>query len=280
MNETRSILRDKTVFETAYNAPPVQRACHLLRAIADGETVSNLSKAAATLGINRTTLLRLLHTLEAERFIERLPDGTGYRIGLGLVGLVAKSSYSKDLLQVAMPVLARLADTTGLSAHLGLLDGLEALYLLRQAPDAPLASTIRTGHRIPAHATTLGRIILAYMPRDAVDRLYAAVPLARFTDRTPAKLEDLHALLGSERANGVAASESYYMEGVSSLAAAIFDERGDVVAAINIAGPSFLFDNASGRRASLIATVRAAAGEISERLGFQSGWSRPSTHVA
>ena len=280
MNETRSILRDKAVVETAYNAPPVQRACHLLRAIADGETVSNLSKSAIALGINRTTLLRLLHTLEAERFIERLPDGTGYRIGLGLVGLVAKSSYSKDLMQVAMPVLARLADGTGLSAHLGLLDGLEALYLLRQAPDAPLASNIRTGHRIPAHATTLGRIILAYMPRQAVDQLYAAVPLARFTDRTPARLDELHALLERERANGVASSESYYVEGVSSLAAAIFDERGDVAAAVNIAGPSFLFDNVTGRRASLIAAVRAAADEISERLGFQSGWARPTTHVA
>jgi DNA-binding IclR family transcriptional regulator len=280
VNETRSILRDKAVMETAYNAPPVQRACHLLRAIADGETVSNISKAATALGINRTTLLRLLHTLEAERFIERLPDGTGYRIGLGLVGLVAKSSYSKDLMQEAMPVLARLADNTGLSAHLGLLDGAEALYISRQAPDAPLASTIRTGHRIPAHATTLGRIILAYMPRAAVDALYASVPLARFTDRTPAKLDELHALLARERASGVATSESYYVEGVSSLAAAIFDERGEVVAAVNVAGPSFLFDNAPGRKAILTDAVRAAAHEISERLGFQAGWTRSTAHVA
>ena len=242
--------------------------------------MSNLSRAAGVLGINRTTLLRLLHTLEAERFIERLPDGSGYRIGLGLVGLVAKSSYSKDLMQVAMPVLARLADGTGLSAHLGLLDGAEALYLLRQAPDAPLASTIRTGHRIPAHATTLGRIILAYMTRAEVDALYAAVPLARFTDRTPAKLEALHALLAQERANGIAASESYYVEGVSSLAAAIFDERGDVVAAVNVAGPSFLFDNAPGRRAALVEAVRAAASEISERLGFQAAWPRPAANPA
>lgn len=266
--------------ESAYSAPPVQRACRLLRAIADGETAANLSKAAVALDINRTTLLRLLHTLEAERFIERLPDGSGYRIGLGLVGLVAKSSYSKDLLQVAMPVLARLADSTGLSAHLGLLDGMEALYLLRQAPDAPLASTIRIGHRIPAHATTLGRIILAYLSTEAVDRLYAAVPLARFTDRTPAKLDELHALLASERASGIASSESYYVEGVSSLAAAIFDEHGDVAAAINVAGPSFLFDKASGRRATIVDAVRAAAAEISERLGFQPNWARPAAHVA
>lgn len=267
MNETLSVLRDPAVLETAYSAPPVQRACRLLRAIAEGETVANLSRTALTLEINRTTLLRLLHTLEAERFIERLPNGTGYRIGLGLVGLAAKSSYSRDLLQVATPILARLARDTGLSAHLGLLDGADALYLLRQAPDAPLASTIRTGHRIPAHATTLGRIILAYMERSEVDALYARAPLARFTDRTPAELDALHALLARERAAGIAMSESYYVEGVSSLAAAVFDDRAAVVAAVNVAGPSNLFDVAPARRKTLVEAVRAAAAEISERLG-------------
>ncbi len=267
MNETRSIQLDEAVLATSYLAPPIQRACRLLRAIADGETASNLSRAAQAVGINRTTLLRLLHTLEAERFIERLPDGTGYRIGLGLVGLVAKSTYSRDLMQIAVPVLARLAERTGLSAHLGLLDGADALYLLRHAPNTPLASNIRTGHRIPAHATTLGRIILAYRSRAEVERLYADVPLARFTARTPATRESLHALLASERQAGVAWSESYYVEGVSSLAAAVFDEGGEAMASVNVAGPSSAF----ARKDEIATAVREAAREMSERLGYSVG---------
>ena len=73
--------------EDAYLSPPVQRAARLLRHIAEGDPVTNMARTARELGINRTTLLRLLHTLEAERFIE--PRGTdipGWRIGLGLIG--------------------------------------------------------------------------------------------------------------------------------------------------------------------------------------------------
>jgi DNA-binding IclR family transcriptional regulator len=253
--------------QTAYVAPPVQRAIRLLRHIADGETVANMSRAAEKLGINRTTLVRLLHTLESERFIEKLPAG-GYRIGLGLVGLAAKSSYSQDLVQTALPIVTRLAEHTGLSAHLGLLDGTEALYVARQSPSVPLASNLKVGHRIPAHATTLGRIILAYRTKADVEALYSGKALARFTGKTPANMDDLHKVLAQERATGVAWSSSYYAEGVSSLAAAIFDANGEAVAAINVAGPSALFDEGQGRRERIATAVRAAAREISQRLGL------------
>ena len=259
--------------DEAYLAPPVQRAARLLRHIADGETVANMSVAAAALGINRTTLLRLLRTLEAEHFIERIPDAAGWRIGLGLVGLVAKSSYSRDLMQIATPILERLAQRTGLSAHLGVLDGTEAVYLARRIPNLPLASNIQVGHRIPAHATTLGRIILAYLPAEAVDALYADRRLRRFTGRTPASLPELHALLAQERAAGLAWSDSYYAEGVSSLAAAIFDQRSVAIAAVNVAGPSALFAPVPERREAIAASVRGAALEISERLGFAATWT-------
>jgi DNA-binding IclR family transcriptional regulator len=80
----------------------VERAIRLVQAISEGETVANLQRAARAVGINRTTLMRLLHTLEAARFIELFPNGSGYRIGLDLVGLVARASaYSQDLMQSA-----------------------------------------------------------------------------------------------------------------------------------------------------------------------------------
>ena len=65
---------------TTYAVPPVERALKLLRHIGAGDPVINVSRIAAALGINRTTLIRLLHTLEAERFIERRPDGVGWRL--------------------------------------------------------------------------------------------------------------------------------------------------------------------------------------------------------
>src|SRR6201998_2416203 len=105
-----------------YISPPVQRAALLLRRIAEGDNVANMSRAARELGINRTTLIRLLHTLETERFIEARPEGQGWRIGVGLIGLTAQAFFSEDLAQVAVPVLTRLAESLSLSAHLGVID--------------------------------------------------------------------------------------------------------------------------------------------------------------
>ena len=91
--------------DDTYISPPVQRAARLLRHIAEGDPVTNMSSTARALGINRTTLIRLLHTLEAERFIEPRPEGTGWRIGISLIGLSAQAFFSGDMVQTAVPIL-------------------------------------------------------------------------------------------------------------------------------------------------------------------------------
>src|ERR1700728_1853114 len=98
----------------SYISPPVQRAALLLRHIAEGDSVANMSRTARELGINRTTLIRLLHTLESERFIEQRPEGQGWRIGVGLIGLTAQAFFSEDLVQISVPVLTRLAENLNL----------------------------------------------------------------------------------------------------------------------------------------------------------------------
>src|SRR5262245_16643206 len=97
---------ERATRQADYTVPPVERAAKLLRAIADGDNAANMARTARAVGINRTTLMRLLHTLEAERFIERRPDGDGFQIGLGLVGIAARAFHSHDLVQVAIPVVA------------------------------------------------------------------------------------------------------------------------------------------------------------------------------
>ena len=89
----------------AYIAPPVQRAVRLIRHVAEGNPVLNMSETAKALKINRTTLLRLLHTLEVEGFVERRPSGAGYQVGLSFLELGARALFSQDLVQVAVPVL-------------------------------------------------------------------------------------------------------------------------------------------------------------------------------
>ncbi len=253
--------------EELYASPPVQRVARLLRRIAEGDAVTNMARTARELGINRTTLLRLLHALEAERFIEPRGEGNGWRIGVGLITLTAQAFFSDDLVQTAVPVLTRLAESLTLSAHLGVLDGREVVYLLRRIPNHAYASNIRVGSRLPAHAANMGRIILAYLPPERVERLYAGIDLHAVTPRTAVTPLQLRAQLDADREKGLAWSDGNYEPGISSVAAPVFDGTNTPVAAINVTGQIAQFDGEE-RRARIGSAIAEAAREISLRLGW------------
>jgi len=250
-----------------YIAPPVQRAVRLIRHVAEGNPVLNMSETAKTLRINRTTLLRLLHTLEVEGFVERRPGGAGYQVGLSLLELGARALFSQDLVQVSVPVLTRLAETLQLSAHLGVLDGTDVLYLARRTPNTPLASNIRVGSRLPAHATVMGRMILAFMPELEIDKLYAGKELMRFSEHTVTTLDALHAEAERNRRAGIAWSDGHFESGIGSAAVPVFDFAGTPLGAINVSGPVNAFAE-KARRSVIGSELRAAGAEISRRLGW------------
>jgi DNA-binding IclR family transcriptional regulator len=253
-----------------YIAPPVQRAVRLIRHVAEGNPVLNMSETAKRLKINRTTLLRLLHTLEVEGFVERRPDGAGYQVGLALLEVGARALFSQDLVQVAVPVLTRLAETLQLSSHLGVLDGTDVVYLVRRTPNTPLASNVRVGSRLPAHATTMGRMLLAFMTPVEIETLYAGKELRRFSDYTATTLAALEAKAEKDRRAGIAWSEAHFERGIGSAAVPVFDFGGTPPGAINVSGPVGAFTE-EGRRTLIGEELRKAGTEISRRLGWIEG---------
>lgn len=261
--------------DSAYLSPPVQRAARLLRHIAEGDRVSNMTATARALGINRTTLLRLLTTLEAERFIEPAPNG-GWRIGLGLIGIAAQAFFSQDLVQTAAPAIGRLADEVDLSAHLGVMDGTEIVYVVRRTPEhGRYVSNIRIGSRLPAHAANMGRIILAHLPPAQVEEIFAHASLPPSTAQMPVTMEQLRARLDADRAEGLAWSDGFFESGISSVAAAIFDASDLPVAALNVSGQTAAFDGLA-RRERIGQCVRETAEEISRRLGWTGPAASPN----
>lgn len=264
----------------SYSVPPVVRAIKVLRHIAAGRSVANQSRAAREIGINRTTLLRLLHTLEAEGLIEQTPGAADYVLGTGVIELAASKLSSLDAAQVADSVLRQLAARLGLSCHLGILDRREVLYVLRATPDVHLVSNIRIGTRLHAHASSMGRVILAHLPRAQVDALYDNIEMPLVTATTPATLAELHAQLDEIRATGIVDSRSGYETGIDSIAAPVHDRTGAVVAAINASGPHVAFTGNRSRRMEITDAVREAAREISRRLGHvQPSEVMPATAV-
>jgi DNA-binding IclR family transcriptional regulator len=251
-----------------YSVPPVHRAFTLLRHIAAGGRCRNAAATARELGINRTTLIRLLHTLEHERMIESIDDGASWQLGPGMIALAADALKSRDVVRLAQPVMARLAAELGLSSHLGVLDGREIIYLLRETPNSHLVSNVREGSRLPAHATTVGRILLGWQPEGDLARRYAGVELSIHTDKTAPDLIALANQIARDRANGLAWSAGNFERGIGSCAAPIFDHRGRVVAALNVTGPETHFVRETELAARIETSVKAAAAQVSAGLGF------------
>lgn len=261
----------KTEEKKSYTVPPVERALKLLRYIGDGNRARNLSTVARDLEINRTTLIRLIHTLQDHRMIEEAGEGAGYRLGVGLVSLGAQATEGRDIVQICHPVLSDLCRETGMSTHLGVLDGRDIIYLIRETPNSHLISNLRAGSRLPAHASSIGRTILAEMPEENLRELFSGEPVERTTDKTPTTLEAIIEQARRDRQARHAWSQGNYESGIGSCAAAIFDHSGEPVGGLNVSGPESRFSSEDVARAAQIRdAVIDAARRASDALGYSS----------
>lgn len=262
--------------KSTFGVPPVERAIQLLRYIGEGNSCENTSLAARETGINRTTLLRLLETLKQQRMIES-GAGSGFVLGTGLIHLASNALLSRDVVGVAQPQLKKLAISLGLSAHLGVTDSNNILYLARETPNLHLVSNVRVGSRLPIHATTIGRIILAHKTEHERAELLDGVKLVRFSDRTATSHKKLTAQINEDREQGIAWSEGNFEPAIGSAAVAIFDSSQTVIAAINVTGPVGEFAKSAERREEIQLALCGAAKHISDRLGFMPDRNRANT---
>lgn len=252
-----------------YSVPPVERAIRLLRYIGDGNSCRNLSTAARDLGINRTTLIRLIQTLLEERMIEETAAGAGYRLGIGLVTLGAQAIGARDLVQTCQPVLQRLSEETAMSAHMGILDGVDIVYLSRIAPKSHLVSNVHAGARLRAYASSIGRAILAEFSPDRIEALLEGMTLEAVTTKTPTTVEEVIAQARDDKAMGYAWSVGNFEAGIGSCGAAVFDHTGAVVGGLNVSGPDNRFSDPE-YSAAISEAVCQAASDASELLGAPS----------
>src|SRR5690606_19200199 len=117
---------------------------------------------------------------------------------------------------------------------------------------------LRLGSRLPAHATTLGRAILAHLTPEEINCRYAGATLTPMSEKTPTSLEELHKVLSEDRRSGLSYSSNHYFEGIGSIAAALFDRSNSVIAAVNVVGPNAMFQWSSPESTRIDDAVRRA----------------------
>lgn len=196
------------------------------------------------------------------------------RYGLGVAAFEVGSSYLRHegLERLARPLLAdllaRLAGTVdgGVTAHLGVLDVREVLYLLKEAPPRPPPLVTEVGVRLPAHLTASGRCLLAALPPAQLEAVLPADgPLPRRTARGPDSRQALLARLRADAERGWSAEDGEITEGYASVAAAARDHTGRPAASVAV---TFARDSETAPPwRALAADVGAVADRLTGRLG-------------
>ena len=250
-----------------YLVPGLARGLDLLRAFTAERRRMSLTEMGEAVGVTRSAVFRIAYTLERLGFLAHDPRTRTYALGPEVLRLGYGYLASRDLVEVAQPVLAALRDRTGWSAHLGVLEGREVAYLARLPTRGSLSSVVQVGTRLPAHATTMGRVLLAALPAERLQSLYAGAALPGFGPGTPTTLPALLAQAGRDRAAGFVAHVAGFEAGVASVAAPVRDVAGATVAAINLSTVALLTSEGE-LRGPLAREVMDAATRISAALGF------------
>ncbi|WP_249417591.1 IclR family transcriptional regulator [Pusillimonas minor] len=247
-----------------YTVPGLERGLLILSQFSRHEPVLSAPEIARRLGIPRSTVFRLLTTLEQLGFIEHDATGRDYRLTAAVLRLGFEPMATKDLTELARPILERLRDATGCTCNLVVRDGRSVVYVGRVAQHSPYANTVHLGTRLPAHATLFGRVLLRDLSFETLQTLYPEERLHQVTDKTPATVAELYRLMQHDRHTDYVFDKDYYEAGIATLAVPVWGGGQKIIASLGITVSSA--DDDTARLSHLASQACRAARELSGLL--------------
>jgi DNA-binding IclR family transcriptional regulator len=242
----------------------VERAILILRCFTKEKPELRLREISEALGLNKSTVHGLLNTLKNYDFLQQDAETQKYRLGMAVLDISSRLLDSIDIRSAASPVIKELCDQTGETVHLVVLQGTDVIYIDKRESNQSIRLFTSIGTRYPAYATGVGKAILAYKPHEELGK-HLPHQLASLTANTITSHEIMASHLAEVRRCGYALDNEEILEGLSCVAAPIFDHDNVAIAAISIAGPTTRMN--AERRPQLTAAVSSSARQISMRLG-------------
>lgn len=242
----------------------VDRAISVLQVLAR-RGVAGVTEISHELAVHKSTISRLLGTLEARGLVEQTSHRGRYRLGYGVVQMAEGLSKKPDLSVISRPVCSALAEDLGETVNVAVHEGRAIVTIDQVIGSSQITSVNWVGQHSSLHATSAGKVFLANLPRTEL-KAYLDEELERFTEFTivdPAKLE---AELVLVRESGYARTIDEHEVGLAAVAAPIRALDGRVIAALALSGPTFRINDAT--IPDIAERLLSAAAEISERNGF------------
>lgn len=262
--------------QTGSSVQSVDRAIAILKSFSLEKPERGIGELSHELGLHKSTVSRLVQTLQRGGLISRNPHTGRYRLGLDLLGLASQVTSYMDVREVARPVLRQLAQDCQESVNLVVLDAGQVINLEQFVPpDRQVKNIGRVGRRMYPHCTAAGKVLLAYLSPAELEQ---ALPghLVSVTPHTITDPDRLVEELAFVREQGYAQASEELEEGLNALAAPIHDHNGQVVAAAGVAGPAYRLTPEHLPR--LAARLLEATGQVSAWLGYRQPPVQVNTH--
>jgi IclR family KDG regulon transcriptional repressor len=256
-------------------SPAIVRACDILDAVAQAGEPPRVSALARELGLPRNTAYELVNTLASRNLVSLDSDGR-VRLGFHLFELGSVYTQSLDLFNEARPIVHELVRATNQTTHVAMLDGRNAVFLIKEEGTQSVRNLSAVGRRVPAHGTAVGKAILAFLPREETLRRLEGARLERLTPRTITDVEALLADLDRTVERRYSTDDEESNPEVCCLGVPIRNESGVVIAGMSVSAhrSQMTPDN----RERLARLLTAAGDQLSRRMGYLP--VLPSSHAA
>ena len=246
----------------------VERAVSVLKSFSANEPELGVGEISRRVGIPKSTVFRLLATLEESELISQNPDTGLYRLGIGLLVLANNAMISTDLQRVARPLLRHLVSDLNETVTLTILDGQDVVNLeLFVSSERMIMRIGSVGRRMPVHATSSGKAIIAFKTEDEQKKILPS-ELKGFTPQTFTNHSQLKADLLQVREKGYAIALEELEFGLNALAVPIRNHEGEVIACVGVSGPSHRFTEEYIYE--IIPSVLKTSAQLSFELGYKS----------
>jgi len=245
-------------------ATAVERALNILEAAANRREGLTNSEISHKLGIPKSSASYILRTLERRGYLRRDVENGRYRLGLKILSLGGDARANLDLAEVALPFMQALQERIHLTIHLAVLDQGEAVYI--EKVEAPGFFKVNTwvGRRMFLHSTSVGKCLLAWLPKPEVETLLRQQGMKKRTPKTISSLPKLLADLERVRDQGHAIDDEENSLGARCVGAPIFDAMGTVTASLGVSGTLTQMDEANLPR--IMDALKETARRISRQV--------------
>lgn len=244
----------------------LSRAIAILHAFNRETPELGVTEISKLVGLHKSTTFRLLSTLIAEGLVSQDPETGRYRLGVGMLDLAGRVQVHTEVRQAARPFMQPLAQRLGATVNIAILDRGMSFNVEQAVPIGYLVVNYGwVGRRTPLHATSTGKILLAWLPAAEMHALLGA-PLERFTPNTITSRRQLDLELERVRSAGYAVGREEYEVGLNAIAAPLRDKSGGVIAALSVSGPAYRLAPESFTAAA--AELTSAATTVSRQLGW------------